>query len=189
LACAIFLIACLHNGAEAEQHLVPENQPHYKGVPLFPAFEDYYSMAEDVCQFKRPNCSINVMMGDINDGIAFLQNGFPMVAIDRGLSSRIGYLGTQLIIAHEIGHLFCRHLDKRRSVETALKELEADKFAGFTSKQLKLGDSFFADTYLELGFDIPANGYPSFEERIGALAVGYGSNDLSEICPDGGFSE
>lgn len=96
-------------------------------------------------------------------------------------------------IGHELGHLFCGHLDKPQSPET---ELEADRFGGAAIKRFEVyhGRNFFASVMAAASAKYPETAsalYPSRTARLQALRDGYekGSpcGDLAPVV-EGGFS-
>src|SRR5690606_18573826 len=85
---------------------------------LAPVFEDYAFMLEDACAawgFDVGNeCSIYTLMGDVGlNAFATKCDRKPVIIYNRDLTAIVGGDGAEFIIAHELGHHFCKHLDFR----------------------------------------------------------------------------
>lgn len=155
-------------------------------VPIVPAFEDYSYMLFDACDawdltVEGGGCAIYPMMGDINwNAVAAICDGSKVIVYDRRLSGRVGYSGAQAIIAHELGHLVCGHLDENdASIErNHAIELEADAFAAATLRRLgfSLEDIF---SYEPLLSESPSISHPTKSARLAALAAGW--NDPTAV--------
>ena len=53
-----------------------------------------------------PFTTFNLKQG----AVATVEDGNDVIVYDRTLSPRVGYSGAMGIIAHELGHHYCRHL-------------------------------------------------------------------------------
>ena len=115
--------------------------PYYIGEGNFarlePAFEDYVYMLDDACSAwgftARDDCGIVTLMGDIGlNALATYCGDLPVIIYNRELSGIVGGDGAEFVIAHELGHHVCRHLDQTADSLGTIRaeELEADRFAG-----------------------------------------------------------
>nr|WP_246567137.1 ImmA/IrrE family metallo-endopeptidase [Gemmobacter fulvus] len=78
-------------------------------------------------------------MGDVGlNAIATHCDEIPVIIYNRQLSGIVGGDGAEFVIAHELGHHFCGHLDHPSDdfVAVRAEELEADRFAGATLRKM-----------------------------------------------------
>lgn len=148
-----------------------------------PAFEDYLEMMFDLCDAMElkigAECQIypmNAMIG--SNAIATIAGGNRVIVYDRRLSPLVGYTGAMTIIAHELGHHFCRHLGKPGDPQ---RELEADRFAGAAMRKAgySLQDALAAVSILE---ERPSKSHPGKAVRIAAIADGWNMPESGKSC-------
>jgi len=79
------------------------------------------------------------------------------------------------IFAHEVGHEFHRDFDRSRAaVPNQIKELEADRFAGFTMQKLEVPATGISPYWSMTGDEFStATGHGSSEQRVGAFKEGW----------------
>jgi hypothetical protein len=158
-------------------------RPTLGRIPIEPAFEDYSYMLFDLCDATGVGCMIYPMMGNIDNAVATLNDqGDRMIVYDRRLSKSLGYVGAEAIIAHELGHHFCNHLSRLKTINHHEAEKEADRFMGFAMKKMgaKLND--LLDTYKRLGIDAESPTHPSFAVRALEIEAGFSVKELKFIC-------
>ena len=155
----------------------------WNNIPIVPAFEDYVYMMFDLCDGIPIKCIVFPMMGEIDNAVAFNESsGGRLIIYDRRLSEKIGYFGAQSIIAHELGHHYCQHLEGSRHISPHEAELEADRFMGFAMKKAGVSFSDFSDTLRALGVDQKSSSHPDLVSRTRAVLDGFEANSVGEIC-------
>lgn len=151
-------------------------------VKIEPAFEDYSYMMFDVCDtmgLKGDDCIIYPMNGEIGgNAIATILDGNKIIVYDRKLSPIVGPDGAQVIIAHEVGHIYCRHLGTPADPK---QELEADRFAGAAMKLLKRPLEATLAT-LPILSERPTKSHPGRAQRIAALMEGWEHPETGKDC-------
>jgi hypothetical protein len=153
-----------------------------QSVTIVPAFEDYAFMMAEVCaamKLSTDECLIYPMNGDLGgNAIATVLDGNRILVYDRHLSSLVGSDGAETLIAHEVGHHFCGHLNSEPSHEL---ELKADRFAGATLKLMgRTLESALAAVPL---FDErPSKSHPEKRLRIEAITAGWNDPELGRDC-------
>jgi hypothetical protein len=170
-AAAIAVYFSFQFSADAEK--LPFVEIDGQKILVEPAFEDYAYMLEDACKSMNmtgEDCLIFPMMGDIKyNALAAKIDGNKVIIYDRRLSSIVGGDGAQAIIAHELGHHFCGHLNKQANSQ---HELEADIFAGAVMK--KLGFTLeTAKSYAVLLSKQPSSTHPARTSREQAIEMGW----------------
>lgn len=167
--------------------------PYYTGEGKFarlePAFEDYVYMLDDACSAwgftARDECGIVTLMGDVGlNAIATYCGETPVIIYNRELSGIVGGDGAEFVIAHELGHHVCRHLDQTADslVNVRAEELEADRFAGATLR--KMGKDI--DRILEITSILPeeaSDTHPSRLLRQRAIRAGWNAPETALQCP------
>lgn len=153
-----------------------------KQVHVVPAFEDYAYMLEDVCDamgLDFDNCKIYPMNAEIGgNAIATILDGNKVIIYDRTLSPLVGYTGAMAIIAHELGHHFCNHMDASSS---PTQELEADRFAGAALRNAKF--SLEDALSMAIVFDErPSRVHPEKSKRIEAIKSGWEDPEQAKNC-------
>lgn len=154
-------------------------------VFIYPAFEDYAYMMFDVCDalgltIDSGNCNIFPMNGALGgNAIATVIDGNRVIVYDRTLSSSIGHDGALGVIAHEIAHHYCGHLNHR--TPNPNDELEADQFAGvaFRRMNLSLDQALAMTTILD---DRPSVSHPAKADRENAISTGWHNPDINLVC-------
>jgi hypothetical protein len=153
-----------------------------RNVWIEPAFEDYASMLFDVCdamKISTDECLIYPMNGDLGgNAIATIVDGNSLVVYDRTLSTILGYEGAMAVIAHEVGHHYCGHID--RPPDTKM-ELEADRFAGGAMRAA----DYSLDSTLTMAkvFDErPSPSHPGRREREAAITAGWNGPEAAKAC-------
>lgn len=164
--------------------LVIEGRP----FAIEPAFEDYSYMLQDACDAWgiswEDGCDILPMMGAIQlNAVATICDDNKVIVYDRRLSPRIGYQGAQAVIAHELGHHICNHLDTKVTspAESNMRELEADRFAGATMRRIGFSREM-ALGYIPLLMEQPSDTHPGREQREAALVAGWDDPRLITAC-------
>lgn len=166
--------------------------PYYtddgKFALLEPAFEDNIYMLDDACAAwgftARDECGIVTLMGDVGlNAIATYCDGTPVILYNRQLSGIVGGDGAEFVIAHELGHHVCRHLDQTADSLGTVKaeELESDRFAGATLR--KMGKKI--DHILEITGIFPVEGGdtpPSRFLRATAIRAGWSNPETALDC-------
>jgi hypothetical protein len=166
--------------------------PYYIGEGKFaqlePAFEDYAFMLDDACAAwgftAHDECGIVTLMGDVGlNAIATYCDGTPVIIYNRQLSGIVGGDGAEFVIAHELGHHVCHHLDEPTGDLAAIRaeELEADRFAGATLQ--KMGKT--RDHALEISNIFPEEAsetHPSKILREMAIRAGWENPDAALAC-------
>lgn len=152
-------------------------------VIAVPAMEDYSAMFFDLCDAMAlkidGECQIFPMNADIGmNAIATVQDGNRVIVYDRRLSPQVGYPGAMMIIGHELGHHFCRHLGKPADPR---QELEADRFAGAAMRKagFSLSDTLAAVPILD---ERPSKSHPGRAERITAITAGWTESETGKAC-------
>ena len=173
----------------AQPALVMRGRP----IPIEPAFEDYTFMLFDACEAWElsvsEECTIFPMMGEIeHNAVAAVCDGNPVIVYDRRLSRSVGgYEGAQAVMAHELAHHVCGHLNGVRvtRAEAQAQELEADRFAGATMRRLGFSRekalgylSLLAN--LPLVADLPTSTHPAKARRRTELLAGW--DDTNSTC-------
>ena len=155
---------------------------HRKKVEITPAFEDYTFMLFDVCdamQLTDDECQIYPMNGDLGgNAIATELDGNKLVVYDRKLSDIVGLSGAQMIIAHEVGHHVCGHLDEEPSSQI---ELEADRFAASAMRLLGLSLEDTLSTVSILS-ERPSKSHPANTDRVRSMVDGWKNPETGKQC-------
>lgn len=154
-----------------------EGQPP---IPLEPAFEDYTFMLYDTCEavglVGGGECMYLTLMGDIgfNAAATMCPPDWAAIVYDRRLSGIIGGGGAEIVIAHELGHIECGHLERAAETpeESRADELEADAFAGAAMRLRGFPRDMFEDV-LPILSEQPSLSHPAREERLAALMAGF----------------
>mgnify|MGYP001270422306 CR=1 FL=1 len=151
-------------------------------VRIKPAFEDYTFMMFDLCEAMKlwpHDCMIYPMNGSLGgNAIATIADGNRIIVYDRELSPIIGGGGAMAVIAHEIGHHYCRHLSQK--VQPRL-ELEADRFAGAAMR--KAGETFEATkSALLIVSKRPSKTHPGYAQRLKAIKEGWENPQTAKLC-------
>ncbi len=148
-----------------------------------PAFEDYSEMMFDLCDAMGlkigAECQIYPMNASIGiNAIATIAEGNRVIVYDRRLSPLVGYTGAMTIIAHELGHHFCRHIGKPGDPK---QELEADRFAGAAMRKAgySLDDALAAVRILD---ERPSRSHPGRAERLKVITDGWNSPESGKDC-------
>lgn len=148
-------------------------RPDGKVVFIEPAFEDYLEMMFDLCDATvGKSCYIPVLMGDLgyNAIAARLPKVGTIIVYDRRLSA---ISDPEVIIAHELGHIHCGHLDWKQTEEAShTAELQADRFAGIAMRQLGRPREALDGAYDLLNAQ-PSLSHPGRSAREAALQDGY----------------
>ncbi|TNB49611.1 hypothetical protein FF124_01225 [Martelella lutilitoris] len=155
-----------------------------------PAFEDYAFMLEDACgawgMDIENGCNILPMMGAIHfNAVAAKCDGNKVIVYDRRLSSRLGYEGAQAVLAHELGHHVCNHLNdpNQEIYHGRLQELEADQFAGATLRRMGFQRESTSG-FVELMSEQPTGFHPGKKDRVSALLRGWDDPASALQCRD-----
>ena len=154
-------------------------------IKVEPAFEDYAYMLHRACDAMNlrmvegecliyPLTTFNLRQG----AIATVEDGNDVIVYDRSLSKQVGFSGAMGIIAHELGHHYCRHLYKPPS---ASHEIEADRFSGAA---LRLAGFSRAEA---LAMTVilsrrPSAKHPARHEREKAILEGWNDPDRAKAC-------
>lgn len=148
-----------------------------------PAFEDYTEMFFDLCDAMElkigGECQIYPMNAEIGlNAIATEQDGNRLIVYDRRLSPRVGYEGAMMIIGHELGHHFCRHIGKPADPR---QELEADRFAGAAMRKagFTLNQALAAIPILD---ERPSKSHPGRSQRVKAITAGWNDPATGKTC-------
>jgi hypothetical protein len=152
-------------------------------VSAYPAFEDYMFMFFDICDamgFSVENeCQIYPMNADIGgNALATVVDGNRVIVYDRRLSAIVGAEGAEMIIAHELGHHHCRHLDT--SLDSH-KELVADAFAGAAMKLMGMPVDAALAAVVVLD-ERPSLTHPGRQERVVAIKAGWNDPQAGKAC-------
>lgn len=154
----------------------------HKLVKVEPAFEDYSFMMFDVCDamgLKGDDCMIYPMNGEIGgNAIATILDSNKIIVYDRRLSPIVGSDGADVIIAHEVGHIYCGHIGTPADPK---QELEADRFAGAAMRLMKRPLEATLAT-LPILSERPGRTHPGREERIAALMEGWEHPETGKSC-------
>lgn len=154
-------------------------------VAITPAFEDYSFMMFDICDAvgldvaDEEECSIFPMNGDLGgNAIATILDGNRIIVYDRQLSPIIGGDGAEAVIAHELAHHYCGHLEMTDGHQL---ELEADAFAGAAMKLMgrSLESALSAAPILS---ERPSISHPEREMRIQAITRGWNDPVFGTSC-------
>lgn len=154
-------------------------------IRVAPAFEDYSEMMFDICdamklEIKEGECLIYPLMTEkLSAGaLATEDDGTAAIVYDRTLSVKIGYVGAMGVIAHEVGHHYCRHLNEPPSAQ---RELEADRFSGAVLRLTgnSLSDSLAMTSILS---PRPSRTHPSGSERERAISEGWNNPESAKLC-------
>lgn len=157
-------------------------------IPLQPAFEDYVFMLDDACAAwgfgPSDECGIVALMGDVGlNAFATTCDGTPAIVYNRKLTSIVGGDGAEFVVAHELGHHFCRHIAHGPVDAKAnfARELEADRFAGATMRMM--GRSLEA-TLLVTRVLAPDSGesHPTKKARVAAITEGWNKPETALSC-------
>lgn len=152
-------------------------------VHAYPAFEDYTYMFFDVCDALgfsvEKECQIFPMNASIGrNAIATVLDGNRLIIYDRELSQQVGYDGAEMIIAHELAHHQCKHLQKPPDPRF---ELQADAFAGAAAKLL--GHSLeSALSYVPILDERPSSTHPARIDRVKAITAGWNNPSAGKAC-------
>ena len=141
------------------------------------------NMFFDVCDAMgfsiERECAVYPMNGDLGgDAVATVVEGAPIIVYDGELSPLIGYEGALMVIAHELAHHHCGHLETKIDPS---KELEADAFAGAAARLLGISlDAALqvADIFAER----PSLTHPASQDRIQAIRKGWNSPEAAKSC-------
>jgi len=151
-------------------------------VKIEPAFEDYSFMLFDVCDamgLKGDDCMIYPMNGEIGgNAIATILFGNKIIVYDRRLSPIVGGDGAEVIIAHEVGHIYCGHIGTPANPK---QELEADRFAGAAMRLMKRPLEATLAT-LPILSKRASKSHPGRAERIAALMDGWEHPETGKNC-------
>ncbi len=152
-------------------------------VFVTPAQEDYAYMLYDLCDAMglstADECEIYPMNADLGgNAIATIADGSRVIVYDRQLSPKVGYGGAMMIVAHELGHHFCRHIGTQADPK---KELEADRFAGAAMRKAgySLEDALAAVVILH---ERPSRSHPGRSDRVKAITAGWNSPETGKDC-------
>lgn len=160
-------------------------RPDGRLVFIEPAFEDYMFMLFDICDaMKIDYCSYPLLMGDLgfNAMAARIEDVGDVIIYDRKLSLLVGGDGAEAIIAHELAHIKCGHLETSYDMKSShLAELEADRFAGAAMKRMGRPRETLG-MLVDVLEDQPTLSHPGKEDRIMALQQGYDSPDSAMLC-------
>jgi hypothetical protein len=160
-------------------------RPDGKLVFIEPAFEDYLFMFFDVCDaMEIKDCSYPVLMGDLGfNAMAARIDGVGNVIIyDRKLSALVGGDGAEAIIAHELAHIKCGHLEVAPDMAAShLAELEADRFAGAAMRRLGRPRETLAPL-VDVLAEQPTVSHPGRPARVEALLGGYDAPETAKRC-------
>jgi Zn-dependent protease with chaperone function len=154
-----------------------------QSVFAVPAFEDYMYMFFDLCDAMElkvgEECQIYPMNAEIGlNAIATEQEGNLLIIYDRRLSMEVGSDGAMMIIGHELGHHYCRHLGKTGDPNL---ELEADRFAAAAMKKAGMSlDS--ALSVLPILDERASKSHPSRDARIAAIKAGWNNPETGKDC-------
>lgn len=154
-------------------------------VAIVPAFEDYAYMMYDICDvmgldvLNDGECSIYPMNGELGgNALATMADGNRIIVYDRELSPIIGGDGAEMIIAHEVAHHYCGHLDVNNG---PLDELEADAFAGAAMRML--GRPIEAAlSAVAIFSERPSQSHPDRQSRIRAITMGWNDPAYGASC-------
>jgi Zn-dependent protease with chaperone function len=148
-----------------------------------PAFEDYSEMMFDLCEAMglkiADECQIYTMNASIGiNAIATVAEGNRLIVYDRRLSPLVGYTGAMTIIAHELGHHFCRHVGEPGNPK---RELEADRFAGAAMRMagFALNEALAAVPILA---ERPSKSHPGRSTRIETIRRGWTEPETGKTC-------
>jgi hypothetical protein len=154
-------------------------------IRVAPAVEDYVDMMDQVCksfdlQTKVGECLIFPLMTErLSAGaLATIADGNDVIVYDRTLSDQIGYTGALGVMAHELGHHYCRHLAQPPSAQL---ELEADMFSGAALKLsgYSLTDALAMTSVLS---QRPSRTHPPRDERQKAISHGWTNPSAAKLC-------
>ncbi len=195
-ALVVMAATLAHASATMAQQCV--SLPHSDGLPgpalvtetgvalLEPAFEDYAFMLFDICDVwafeTSDECGIYTLMGDIGwNAIATTCDGNRVIAYDRRLSALVGGDGAQAVIAHELGHHICGHLEDSNKISSHEAELQADRFAGASMR--KLGYTIDAAlSFAPILSGAPSDSHPAADLRVQAIIQGWSDPDAALHC-------
>lgn len=148
-----------------------------------PAFEDYMYMFFDLCDAMElkvsDECKIFPMNASIGkNAIATVQDGNRLIVYDRELSPLVGGDGAMMVIAHELGHHYCRHLGRPGDPK---RELEADRFAGAAMRKanMTLEATLSAVPILD---ERPSKSHPGRADRVKAITAGWNNPETGKSC-------
>lgn len=155
-----------------------------KELKVEPAFEDYTYMMFDVCDamgmtIGSGECAIDPLNGNVAAGaLAYEDSKGKYLIYNRNLSPKVGYEGAISIIAHEIGHHYCRHLHKLPSPK---QELEADRFSGAAMRRMNFSkqDALSAAPLLDKR---PSKSHPGRDERVKWILMGWNKPESAFNC-------
>lgn len=170
----------LHLGKDSPELHMPVGD---QDVFATPAFEDYMYMFFDLCDAMElkiaDECKIFPMNASIGkNAIATEQDGNRLIVYDRELSPLVGGDGAMMIIAHELGHHYCRHLGRPGDPK---RELEADRFAGAAMRKAKMSLEATMSA-VDILDERPSKSHPGRAERVEAIKAGWNNPELGEEC-------
>lgn len=170
----------LHLGKDSPALHIPVGD---KDVFAEPAFEDYTYMFFDLCDAVgldvKDECNIYPMNASLGgNAIATVQDGNRIIVYDRTLSPEIGYEGAMMVIAHELGHHYCHHLETSADPR---KELAADRFAGAAMRlsKMSLEAALSAVPVLD---ERPSKSHPGKTDRVKAIKDGWNDPSIGKKC-------
>jgi hypothetical protein len=192
IALAISALYSVADSAQAEDGVtlhLGKNSPALhmpvgkQDVFAVPAFEDYMYMFFDVCDAMglsvKDECNIYPMNASLGgNAIATVQDGSRIIVYDRELSPEVGYDGAMMIIGHELGHHFCRHIGTPADPR---KELAADRFAGAAMRlsNISLESTLSAVHIVD---ERPSKSHPGRADRIKAITEGWNEPSIGKEC-------
>jgi hypothetical protein len=170
----------LHLGKDSPALHMPVGD---QNVVAEPAFEDYTDMLFDLCDAVgldvKDGCNIYPMNASLGgNAIATVQDGNRIIVYDRTLSREIGYGGAMMVIAHELGHHYCHHLETSAD---PMKELAADRFAGAAMRLSKMSLDA-ALSAVRILAERPSKSHPGRIDRIKAITEGWNDPTTGKKC-------
>lgn len=136
---------------------------------LFDACDAWGGLLDEECQ-------IFPLMGEIGfNAAATVCDENAVIVFDRRLSTHVGYEGAQALIAHELGHHVCGHLDAKGDQLTPYEaEYEPDRFAGATMRLLG-SPRDRALGYIDILSDHVSHTHPEIGSRVETIIEGWDS--------------
>lgn len=151
----------------------------------YDGLDDYNDMMFQVCRamelsFDNGECDILPFVTQrLSSGaLATKFAGEKLIIYNRTLSPEVGYTGAFGIIAHEVGHHFCRHLGKAGGHDI---ELEADRFAGAAMRLSNLSLRQALAMAVVFG-NRPTQSHPSRQQRAEAIRQGWQDPASAKQC-------
>lgn len=149
--------------------------------------KEILKIINDILSAISNKSNFEVFEANIQNAIATKYLGRNLIIIDpqffNQLKQKFGNNETlYFIIAHEIGHHLKNHLEKPSKIHPMWDEIEADNFAGFTMRKLKLDPSTFFDIIDLIAPTFPPleSTHPSWQARMKASINGYMNSFLIE---------